>query len=40
MIKPIGWLVEDFRLVRSVHGVGHEELGRWALERRQFDLAL
>lgn len=45
MIDPIGWLVEDFRLIRSVHGDArtpdrHEELGRWALERRQYGLAL
>jgi 2'-5' RNA ligase len=39
-IAPIGWLVEDFRLIRSVEGRGHEELGRWPLFQRQFALAL
>jgi 2'-5' RNA ligase len=39
-IRPIGWLVEDFRLIRSVHGRGHEELGRWPLRRRQLELGL
>jgi len=37
-IDPIGWLVEDFRLIRSVEGIGHEELGRWPLLQRQLAL--
>ena len=37
-IEPISWLVEEFLLVRSVHGVGHELLGRWPLRRRQYEL--
>jgi 2'-5' RNA ligase len=35
-IPPIGWQVEDFLLIRSIHGEGrHEELGRWPLIARQ-----
>ena len=35
-IQPIGWQVEEFLLIRSVHGEGrHEELGRWPLIARQ-----
>lgn len=37
-IEPIGWLVEEFLLIRSVHGRGHVELGRWPLIRRQLEL--
>jgi 2'-5' RNA ligase len=37
-IEPIGWLVTDFLLIRSIHGVGHELLGRWPLRRRQLEL--
>jgi len=39
-IDPIGWLAEDFRLIRSVEGHGHEELGRWPLIQRQYPLLL
>lgn len=38
VIDPIGWLVTEFQLVRSIHGVGHELLGRWPLHRRQLEL--
>ena len=35
-IPPIGWQVEEFLLIRSIHGEGrHEELGRWPLTARQ-----
>lgn len=35
-IPPIGWQVEEFLLIRSIHGEGlHEELGRWPLIPRQ-----
>jgi len=37
-IEPIGWLVVEFLLIRSIHGVGHEELGRWPLRRCQSEL--
>jgi 2'-5' RNA ligase len=39
-IKPIAWLATEFLLVRSIHGVGHEQLGRWPLRRRQLELPL
>lgn len=35
-IDPVGWLAEEFQLVRSRHG--HELLGRWPLFRRQGEL--
>ena len=35
-IPPIGWQVEEFLLIRSIHGEGrHELLGRWPLIARQ-----
>jgi RNA 2',3'-cyclic 3'-phosphodiesterase len=38
-IPPIGWQVEEFLLIRSIHGEGrHEELGRWPLIARQGSL--
>lgn len=37
-IEPINWLVEEVLLIRSIHGVGHEEIARWPLRRRQFEL--
>lgn len=38
-IHPIGWLAEDFLLIRSIHGEGrHEEVGRWPLTPRQLGL--
>jgi 2'-5' RNA ligase len=30
-VEPIGWRVEEFLLVNSVHGQGHQLLGRWPL---------
>lgn len=39
-IDPISWLVTEFLLVRSIHGVGHEQLGSWPLRRRQLELPL
>lgn len=39
-IPPIGWQVDEFLLIRSVHGEGrHEELGRWPLIARQHAFA-
>jgi len=40
IIEPIGWLVTEFLLIRSIHGVGHEQLGNWPLRRRQLELPL
>lgn len=38
-IPPIGWQVEEFLLVRSIHGESrHEVLGRWPLIARQGSL--
>ena len=37
-IEPIGWLATEFLLIRSVHGMGHKQLGRWPLWRRQLVL--
>ena len=37
-VDPIGWLVEEFLLIRSDRG--HEALGRWPLLKRQYALAL
>ncbi|MBC9033353.1 hypothetical protein IAG41_13230 [Sphingomonas sp. JC676] len=34
-IDPISWRVEEFLLVNSIHGEGHELLGRWPLIQRQ-----
>jgi 2'-5' RNA ligase len=35
-VPPIAWIAEDFRLIRSIRGVGrHEELGCWPLVSRQ-----
>jgi len=37
-IDPVGWMVEEFLLIRSNHG--HELLDRWPLRQRQYALAL
>lgn len=37
-IDPVGWMVEEFLLVRS--DKGHELLDRWPLRRHQYALAL
>ena len=35
-VSPICWRVEEFKLIKSIHGQGrHEELGRWPLISRQ-----
>jgi len=39
-IHPISWPATEFLLIRSIHGVGHEQLGRWPLRRRQLELPL
>lgn len=37
-IAPIGWRVGEVLLIRSVHGVGYQQLGRWPLVPRQLEL--
>ena len=37
-IDPIGWMVEEFLLIRS--NKGHELLDSWPLQQRQYALAL
>lgn len=39
-IAPIVWMVEEFELIRSIHGVGHDPLGCWSLRRSQLELDL
>ena len=41
LIEPIGWLAEEFWLIRSLNGQSeHEALGLWRLRRQQFELPL
>ena len=41
LIEPIGWLAEEFWLIRSLNGQSeHEALGFWRLRRQQFELPL
>ena len=41
LIEPIGWLAEEFWLIRSLNGQSeHEALGLWRLRQQQFELAL
>lgn len=37
-VAPIDWPIEEFYLIKSIHGIGHVELGRWRLIRRQLEL--